>query len=251
MIYRFFSASNPIEARGLLETILVKRTLRPSRINGFNDPFECKVALDLDASVDAKRTKFFSDNPNATESDFNHWMDNMVSLWWLEQETRSTLLREFGVTCFTEDWNHHLFWSHYASHHTGFCIGFESDVLSEWDAHIAFGNVTYSKDAPICNRFTESDAEIFRKAVFTKADCWAYEREVRMAFSGFDERVMPEGAIREVIIGCRATNELRQFARHATFEGVAFSQASEVLREYRLSRDPFDTKVIASMTSHF
>lgn len=251
MIYRFFSALNPIAARDLLTSILTKRTLRPSRIFGFNDPFECKVAIDLDASDDFKRAKFFRDNPQATERDCDHWLENMVSLWWLEQQTRSTLLQKFGVTCFTEDWNNHLFWSHYASHHGGFCIGFDREVLSEWGAHIAFGNVSYSKVAPVCNAFTESDADLFRKAVFTKADCWDYEQEVRMAFSGFEDRVMPKGAIREVIIGCRAADELRQFGRYASFDGVQFFQAYEVPREYRLSREPFDRKVVASMTSHF
>lgn len=251
MIYRFFSADDPSKGLALLKTILTTRTLRPSHITAFNDPFECKIAIDKDASDEEKRARYFKDNPGASDADCDDWLENMVSLWSLEQNSRAKLLQSVGVVCFTEDWNHHLLWSHYASRHRGFCIGFDRAVLTQWSGYTAFGDVHYSNEVPICSVFRESTASLYRKALFTKAECWAYEREVRMAFDGFEDRMMPEGAIREVIVGCRSMDGMRQFARYAEFNNVEFFQAREELREYRLTRGLFNPKIIASMTSHF
>lgn len=251
MIYRFFSAADPIKARDLLRTMLTTRVLRPSKINGFNDPYECKIVLNLEAPDHVKRARFFEDHPGASGAECDDWLQNMVTPWSLEQDLRATLVRVVGVICFTKDWNHHLFWSHYASHHSGFCIGFDENLLGDWGDFMSFRDVTYSKSAPEFKVFFEPADSFYHKAVFTKADCWEYEREVRMALDGFEDRVVPEGAIREVIIGCRAPFELREFARFATFDGVKFFQAYEVFREYRLDRNLFDPKILGSMTSHF
>lgn len=250
MIYRFFSGADPIRAKQILESILTSRALRPSQVYGFNDPFECKIAIDLDGSEEVKRARYFADHVGASDADCDEWLQNVISTWSLEQQLRASILQEVGVVCFTREWNNHLFWSHYASNHGGFCIGFDEEVLDQWGGFMDFREVVYSKTAPECKVFFERVDSFYQKAVFTKADCWSYEQEIRMVFYGFEDRVMPEGAIREVIVGCRASQELRNFARFAKFNRVEFFQANEVLREYRLDRHLVDPKT-TSMTSHF
>jgi hypothetical protein len=251
MIYRFFSGKEPVKARDLLKALLTTRVLRPSRIYDFNDHFECKFVLNVDGPDEIRRARYFADNAGATDDDCESWLQGLSRTWHVEQETRAALLQRVGVVCFTRDWNHHLFWSHYASHHTGFCIGLDEAVLEQFGSAAGFGDVVYSDQAPEFKFFSDPQDAFYRKAVFTKASCWEYEREVRMTFDGFEDHVLPEGAIREVILGCRSASELRDFARFAKFDGVEFYQVSEVLREYRLQRHPVDPRFFGSMTSHF
>ncbi|WP_408583049.1 DUF2971 domain-containing protein [Paraburkholderia tropica] len=174
------------------------------------------------------------------------------SRWHTEQTARHLLLQSFGVACFTRDWNNELFWAHYAKNHTGFCVGFDEDVLTSWADVVDFGDIAYINNAQTFKVFFDGERELLRKVVFHKSINWAYEREFRLLFNRPGAFSLPGGAIREVILGCRAPYELRAKARKHLDDakGPVIYQAIESLREYRISRERIEHNVF-TMTSQF
>ena len=61
---------------------------------------------------------------------------------------------------------------------------------------------------------------------------------------------MPSGVIQEIIVGCRASSELKTAARQYMEKVPQMFQASEDLRGYRIHRDLIKANQW-SMTSHF
>ena len=78
-----------------LEDLREKR-LKIGRIMELNDPFEF-VGVDL------------------SDRSFRESMEN----------TKKDLSEEFGILCFSENWNHPVQWAHYADGHKGLCLGFD------------------------------------------------------------------------------------------------------------------------------
>lgn len=252
MIYKFFSCPTGPETVSRLCQILEKNTLWAASPNTFNDPFECKVALDLTASEEERRARYKKDNPSATEENFQSWNSGLdQAKWHVEQSTRSGILQTYGISCFTREWENELLWAHYAKDHTGFCIGFEESTLLQWDQLTGASDVEYRDDVYPFRFFHDSLPEFAKRTIFTKSSRWAYEQEYRLVFEGSGVKVMPPGAIVEVTIGCRASHELRQELQNMQVSsGLALYQASEMLNRYRLTREVIK-KGHWSMTSHF
>lgn len=146
-------------------------------------------------------------------------------------ELLSNVCDRFGVLCLTSLCDDLLMWSHYTQGHTGFVIGFDEkhpffDQRTRPDDAIRHVRpVTYSRKRIHWRGFSVSpDAaqlEPFVHLLFlTKADAWAYEQEWRMVVPLPEvpaERVgqyrhqleFPAGAVREIIVGSRATTTLR------------------------------------------
>jgi len=165
---------------------------------------------------------------------------------------RSGILADFGIASFTQDWAYELFWAHYARHHTGFCIGYDPEVLAAWPEAEYRGEVQYVNRAPIFKFFHHTQHDFVRKVAFHKSAPWVYEREYRLVFSGHGIKVLPEGAIKEVIVGCRAGREVRDLV--CNYEKPSFDfevfQAAEDLSDFSIDRYHVK-KNVWGMTSHF
>lgn len=95
----------------------------------------------------------------------------------LNQEV-SRFLSQRGVSCFAEQPDNLLMWSHYAGHHKGFCLEFKT----ESEPFQKIMRVKYSADMPafdlvpmLCDQNFDQILELF----CTKAIDWQYEREWR------------------------------------------------------------------------
>lgn len=252
MIYKFFSCTTAQETVDRFCGILDKNTLWAADPTSFNDPFECKVVLDLNAEKEVRRARFLHDNKGASEDEFETWDAGLnTSRWSVEQETRRGILQSYGIACFTRDWNNHLLWSHYARNHTGFCIGYDERLIRGWSDVCGSGDIEYLNKAPVFRFFEETPNEFARKVLFSKSECWKYENEVRLLFDDSGLKTLPSGTILEATLGCRASSELRHEARRRLGStGFEMFQAAENLDEYRLSRHRVEADVFV-MTSHF
>lgn len=234
--------------RGLVED----QKLYVNRPVEFNDPFEFKVVLDLEADEETHRKNYVANKPGSSDEQFLSWRAGLAqSRWSIEQGTREALLDRFGVACFTGDWENELFWAHYARNHTGFCVGFDEAALKSLEDIEQADWVSYTRTAPVFNPFKELPEAFQKKVVFHKSEAWKYEGEFRLLLRKHGKLDLPSGAIREVIIGCRAPNELREYGRSLAKaeNGPAVYQATECLREFKIDRVPMDDTVY--MTSHF
>lgn len=252
MLYKFYSCNTPQETVDRLCEILDGNTLWASDPTTFNDPFECKFVLDLNAVKEVRRARYLNDNKESSDVDFEDWDRGLNrSKWYVEQETRQQILRSCGIACFTRDWNNELLWSHYARSHTGFCIGYSEAVIRGWSEVVESHDVAYLEESPVFRFFEDSPGEFARKVVFSKSKRWEYESEVRLQFSDSGLKILPSGTILEVTLGCRASNELRKEAsRRLGSTGLEFFQAAEIPSKYRLSRHHIEANR-SFMTSHF
>jgi Protein of unknown function (DUF2971) len=252
LLYKFFAEPKSEETK-YLSGILSSQEIHASNPYKFNDPFEFKVALDLDADEDTHRRHFLKAKSGATEAEFQSWRRGLpAAKWSIEQETRAALLGTVGVACFTRNWNNELLWAHYAKNHTGFCVGFDEEALTSWGEVTGFGDVVYTKDVPVFNPFKQHKDDFARMAMFHKSLAWSYEEEYRLLFSKSGMVRLPGEAIREIIIGCRAPANLRERARAFAGEAVepVVFQAAEDLRKFTFSREVMVQSRIV-MTSHF
>ncbi len=142
------------------------------------------------------------------------------------QEKINEIRRSILVSCFSEECNSILMWSHYAEKHKGACIEFEvesddfhkvfydkklpllklSDLLSIYFAHDFLGkNIDFQK--------TEYRFAI--DPLLTKSEDWIYEQEVRCAFSKKSRNdliykdtkgniLLKMPKIQRIIFGCKA-----------------------------------------------
>ena len=134
---------------------LANRYLWFSTVDRFNDPFEL-----------AFRTS-----------------DSIVTP---EEKARADLISMFGVCCFFERLEPILYWSHYASSHTGFCLEFDTTKFSFDDEDLGgFHPVDYDPAAPkfpsgglnlhdpnVLQQFELAMHRIFH----TKGPEWEYEK---------------------------------------------------------------------------
>lgn len=252
MLYKFYTAADTATLIDRFRQLVDDNALWASDPRTFNDPFECKVVLDLDAATEVRRTRYFCDNPNSSDDDFEGWNRGLDrGKWYVEQQVRAGIMGTYGIVCLTQRWDHELFWAHYGQDHTGFCVGFDRKALVGWSEPHAFGDVQYLDDAPVFKYFTESPDDFVRKTVFSKSKAWSYEEEVRLLFEGSGLRTLPVGAVKEVTLGCRAPSGLRDLAKiYLSTAPFSLYQAAERLDRFRLTRNLIDPKVV-TMTSHF
>lgn len=112
-------------------------------------------------------------------------------------------LATVAVCSFSRPVDNPVLWSHYASEHRGFAVGYRARTDGELEAVPAFPVIYRTRRAPIDPlRFGQSD--MFR-VVRTKAREWAYEGEWRYVEPAGGPRCwdVPAGAIVEVCLGTR------------------------------------------------
>jgi hypothetical protein len=105
----------------------------------------------------------------------------------LAQKIKCELSDEFGsrgVLSLSKTWRSVLMWSHYANHHRGICIEFDTTDVS----HPNLGEVDYSSSRRIkttdlfswkINGSEECAMRVFNTYFLTKAGPWKYEKEWR------------------------------------------------------------------------
>jgi hypothetical protein len=110
-------------------------------------------------------------------------------------------IKNIGVTCFSEFYDHPLMWAHYAEKHKGFCVEYDftpMDISSSDDKSAASNSfvhaVSYVSKLPriYSHEILFTPREAAKKMLATKSYHWAYEQEYRLI--AFNE-VIPTGEV--------------------------------------------------------
>ncbi|MBN2349396.1 MAG: DUF2971 domain-containing protein [Bacteroidales bacterium] len=185
--------------------IIEDKTLKFSNPNKFNDPFDCYEEL-IDKSFTEKerwnfiqkrfsnlsrperrrKNKEFRNDPNR----LNNALENALK----------DLRDHVYLCCFSKIKNNILMWSHYANYHTGFCFGFN---FKQFEDNFYFHEVKYKPNIEPIRYFKDNDVSILNW-VFTKAEDWKYEKEIRAVYRGKCLELVPFNInqLREVYFGC-------------------------------------------------
>jgi hypothetical protein len=232
--------------RGL--TYLDDELLRFTQPGALNDPFECAPVLSdenskiiISESLEDQREKIcreLVDRPGDRKQMLKLWRQTQAKLKlespakirdeYLE-EIRQRLNSEAGILCLSRKWESTLMWSHYTDSHQGFCVGFNraheffsGHGLPRFDVH-PLRPVSYSRDrvqVPI-----KRGQKLRFEHIFTKCVDWEYEAEERMSIRRTHAAkvvdnptypinlfVVPHKAVGEIIIGARATPDVKSRA---------------------------------------
>ena len=234
-LYKYYSV------KGGIATLRFGR-LRLSPPNTFNDPFEFGMNVDYSAVSKDGLKEYLR---TSTEM-FNAWreihapgqdsfsirryyddhLDEIVDERFAafpgnvlaEQEKSCDRASKFwAVTCFCENHDSILMWSHYAEQHEGMLIEFDSNHLPFHNDPESLVKVRYSKDKPVyIYKFgMEGFEEQFQIFSIQKHIGWQYEQEWRMIIpqkSLVQGKCAPlfVGAVKAVTFGCRCKPETQQ-----------------------------------------
>jgi hypothetical protein len=219
-LYRYLSLDGPGLFRA--ERIILHDEIyltSPARVN---DPFDCIVALDFEAS-DADCYNFLVElskrkQPHLLEEGHGKWAGDVIrSGRHKEREIQSLILgglqesvNSVGLLCLTERKDCILMWSHYAASHSGVCLEFannKSDTLVGQALRVNYPPFYQKAHAIYDNKDKQVD-----HILLSKARCWAYEAEWRKiehetgyGLKRFDPRVLTG-----IILGCKTIEPHRQ-----------------------------------------
>lgn len=136
-VYKFRSAEI-----GLLE--LEQKHIKIATIDDLNDPFDL-------ASVDTTNPAVNS----LLTTHVLHFREN------------------YGLLCFSRNWDNLLMWSHYGDSHTGLCLGFDiPDDPYDMD-------VRYQPNLLRVRSPNDVNLDLVKRIFSTKHESWSYEQEVR------------------------------------------------------------------------
>lgn len=187
----------------------------------YNDPFECRFTLSLDATDDEKTKKFkmglMEQNPELPESEATAQAQRMLdpnptlTEEWeanLEHNLVNKYRKTMGLLSLTAKNDDTLMWSHYADAHQGICLEFDTEVASVVSKA---AKVRYQKPFPVVRYFTMSPDDFAYAMLLTKNFAWEYEAEWRV-FAVDQARTsvpFPPEALTGVILGAHLDSNRR------------------------------------------
>jgi hypothetical protein len=173
--------------------ILPDQEIRISTFDKVNDPFELLGAINGEKSM-RRNFEWLRD----------HWTKTM------------------GFISFSDNWKSPLMWAHYASNHTGVCLGIE--VSNEKLLKMEYSPSRSALEFDATNFENAADSELMEQIVVRKFQEWEYEREWRVLFpldcdpkqprpEYFYEQISPEFELREIILGARCARSLQEIQK--------------------------------------
>lgn len=209
-----------------LEQTLTNCTLKFSKLDRYNDPFETKFQYRHRFKDIGSRNSFLR----------QHGLT----------ETKADLIKNYALqyfecfvaTCFSLTPYEPLMWSHYADDHKGVCYCFDKTVIF---SGCSAGEVCYSSRLPTLDYFEGSSSMEHLKPqlediILTKSNHWSYEREFRFyKASDSTTQVFNPTALEAVVLGSRVEKKdaervislvLEFNATHQTDVKVFYTHAS-------------------------
>lgn len=214
ILYKYRDMGNPYHLQ-----ILLKQEIFLTSCANFNDPFDCKIPFNLLEIVDneVKQRDFLRILINTYEKDCCNVEERITQMLSKREELLNDkeyllnsqdaqlekLKNEYGLFCVSQDPENLLLWSHYASSHSGICIGFNAKLLYDIGKFSSVGPVTYYIDYPIISPFDEGE-NCYYYQIYSKSFHWAYECEFRYVKDDSPNTIIkfPAEAIEEIYMGC-------------------------------------------------
>jgi hypothetical protein len=255
------------------KNLLSNRELYFPSIAEINDPFDCRIILNRNASPKKlwrwvlKKLecqygtndpielvyKWFR-NPNVAGASFTKEMavDFINKKLWKKLDPNNPLsyfkiltAREANIRmfCLSATNDNILMWSHYALKHHGICLGFD---ISSNPVFKKTAQVKYAKRYPRADYYRVNDEQYYEYSLLTKSDSWKYEKEWRLVLTKTEGLRNPvhhfePSFLRELIFGCQtSTSERAKIIQWLLNGGLDPDLYQAILseKEYRLEIAP-------------
>jgi|GEM_PF-5422919 len=217
--------------------ILSTRRIKTSKVGNLNDPFDLAPALAGKVSpADIKkylevRGHLAGDQGRPTPPNIAKLKERLDRIAedpfpeWVKASADRRLL------CFSSRRDGPLLWSHYASRHAGFVVGFNTKVLVQAEPRSVFFEVKYSTDRPQIRvlDFLGDRGELSFNVFGRKSIEWQYEKEWRalhFANELRDSDYLPfkSEAVSEIVLGSLISVGSEHLIREACTKGGIASE---------------------------
>ena len=131
-------------------------------------------------------------------------LKNPTDLKSLIETSKDSAFNKRGVLCLSKVPDNILMWSHYASDHKGFVLGF--DLEEDLEFFVSTLNVRYDANYPSIS-YLKHPEKIVDSCVRTKHIGWSYEEEVRIVKPNAGPYNFNKKALSKVIFGCRMSDK--------------------------------------------
>lgn len=189
-----------------------------SNPNDFNDPFDCRLDINLGKTKAEiiENLKDYTGLLKMKTKNLQKTFELILSQPAFYNDFMSKLHQVYineklGVCCLAEEPDNMLMWAHYAASHTGVCLEFEIERNGFFYRNLL--PVQYKTRYP---KFNLSDYNnrrrnlyvMHQQAVCTKSKLWEYESEWRVIVdSGAGPYEFEKKHLRRIIFGVRAKDE--------------------------------------------
>ena len=248
-----------------LSKIVLDKELYFSSPGDFNDPWDCRPWLNVDALADPvvfdrhidwyimvsrKHGQNIPENEiqrraNAFRSNPELFIGKMKEI---SLAIEAEINERYCIYCLSRKPDSELMWAHYSNKHQGICLEFDAgnELFSQ-----AF-ELSYHEDYPLFDLTTEAEDENIMPLT-TKSAAWDYEAEYRLiaqeekAAAPDDTLIvlknligLPDEALTAIIVGCLAPNSIL----NAIKELIEQSTSSVKLKRAVRARDQYKLSII-------
>ncbi|MCH2088746.1 MAG: DUF2971 domain-containing protein [Pseudoalteromonas sp.] len=270
-LYKFRGLRERVDADGQVIyneytlAMLDKNTAWMARPTTFNDPFDCNYRP-IESRIKPKDKLFLPESP---PSEFEAEIMSSISQESSPRDIERAIfriseyrndhieyeLKNFCVLSLAEDCNHILMWAHYAVNHTGICLIYDrvegKEFTSDLCRPIRYRTYDYEISHEDFQRFFRVDGRgedwvktnnLLTNALFTKAECWFYEKEWRfvsffpLPAKGFNLTI--DTPITGIIFGCKTLEEDKEFIMSRYGDKFNYYQAWKCKHDYRVEVVP-------------
>lgn len=254
-LYKFRPLASEADRKYAREIVVDHKLYFPSPLQ-FNDPFDAVPAIVMGGDRAARRRdiKALTRRVGAAELNGLHPRAVMkamraMSIAELEQSGRQALndlLAEIGLCSMSANREHVLMWAHYASSHTGICLGFQPHPFDEMSAVCRAFKVSYGEDRPRHNPLSRMEPGSAFDLMLHKAAFWEYEEEWRLVrrrpMQGPGHEPFDRRRLTSITFGVKTTPEdvglVREWVRERG-RSVDFYRAVPDELAYRLRIEPY------------
>lgn len=169
-------------------------TLKYSHFSEFNDPFDCVVSYDLEDSLEYYKSR--KDLIKAVGDKLNYspakriqkkpQLLKNIEKSIIDGDFHKDLLSTIGICCLSKEADSILMWSHYANHHKGVVVEFDTfqekyTKLDNVEKTLLAYSIVYQDQMPkISTRNGQDGFSAVQSSILTKSLSWKYENEVRV-----------------------------------------------------------------------
>ncbi|RZK56893.1 MAG: DUF2971 domain-containing protein [Pedobacter sp.] len=215
-LYKYTSAEN-----GIL--LLEHSKLHFNSPLKFNDPFDChpllvKITDEYIYNVlSNSEYKYMLNRKGFTKSPlYLNFVKNFSKTQ--VKEVQSKILPNVKISCFTENKNNMLMWSHHAKDHSGVCFEFDTNAMviylgiqtktTNLSNYLFLRTIYDSK----CKNYifqSSEDSSSLLMWLKTKSIEWEYENEIRLVSLKWDENLLsiPQNVISRLYSGAQISKE--------------------------------------------
>lgn len=247
--------------------LLLNRKIYFSPPELLNDPLDSSIDIQSEYERAKKLINASDDHPERRKSflihllnDFHHFTDPSTDKRIGLNKAMQFFIQSLGILSLSRTPTDPLLWSHYSEGHTGICLGFDAELLTNEHVFIR-EDIEYSKSPTYVDLFLKMTEEIgefvrpwdkehkysnkqgddfytsqlsrlMHANLLVKSEKWKYEEEYRMITTMPGLHSFPALALKEVIQGTKMRNSDREtltnILRHPDYAHVTIRNVRNI-----------------------